>query len=267
MVDLLRPNKQIPTDRILQLKRQGLDNDQIIQTLQREGYKSSQIFDALQQAELKESIGGETSLPQDFSTQNPINPSFGMESDLPPLPDNHSSQFSQSEVQNYQSKSTGNDRIEEVVEAMIDEKWEVLVESVNKIVEWKERVDAQLAYLSDGMKNIVDGSSKVKEEIASKVHEYEEQIIDLKTDVEALNKVLKKVLPEVLSKVHESRDSDSGEREEISSRSRKGSTSKKRDLDSDDDSESEDDSDGPKDSPKYKHGNDIFEGTSIDDIA
>ena len=247
-----------------------MDNDQIIQTLQREGFKSSQIFDALQQAELKESIGGETSLSQDFSTQNPINPSFDMESDLPPLPTN--SESSQSETQNYQSKSTGDDRIEEIVEAIIDEKWDALVESVNKIIEWKERVDSQLESLSQNIKSVNEGSSRIKEEVASKVHEYESQLSDLKTDVEALNKVLKKVLPEVLSKAHEmsdsrERDDEHEANEEDTSREERVSTVRSKKISAPKKSNS-DESEAQEEQkpPKYKHGDDIFEGTSIDDI-
>ena len=65
-------SKDVPIDRILCLKSQGLSNDQIVQTLQNEGYKASQIFDAMRHAEIRESVGGPASLDNYPQPQNPL---------------------------------------------------------------------------------------------------------------------------------------------------------------------------------------------------
>jgi predicted transcriptional regulator len=210
---------EIPTDKILQLREQSLDNDQIIQTLQKDGYKSSQIFDALQQAELKESIGGPMSLSQDFSTQNPISP------DLPEPP------------LNLQTPSTSMDsnKVEEIAEAIIDEKWDIIVESVNKIADWKEVVDSKLDQLSSNLEEIHRGFAEFKDNISSQVTDYESEISDLKTDIVAMNKVLKKALPDIVSGKIEIHEDSKEELDEIAEE-------------------------------HHTKSEEIFEGTSIDDI-
>lgn len=197
MVELFKSDKQsTPTDRILQLKRQGLDNDQIIQTLQREGFKSSQIFDAMQQSELKESIEGPVSLDSDFSTQNPLPPP--MSGDLPPP-----------SFQSYsQNSNFDTSKIEEVAEAIIEEKWETLVESVHRIVEWKERLESHLLELENRVNEIHKSLAHVGDEFSQKLLNYDKSLSEVKSDVTAMNKVLKKVLPDLLEKARKGEDEE-----------------------------------------------------------
>ena len=47
------PATGVPTDRVIQLRQQGMSNNQISETLQKEGYSSSQVYDAMSQADIK----------------------------------------------------------------------------------------------------------------------------------------------------------------------------------------------------------------------
>jgi uncharacterized protein YfkK (UPF0435 family) len=225
MAEVLKSSSGIPTERILQLKKQGLDNDQIIQSLQREGFKSSQIFDALQQAELKESIGGSVSLDTDFSTQNPIEPDLG---DLPPPPGKQ-----------VQTPVLDVNKVEEIAEAIIEEKWNILIDSVSKIVDWKERVDNTIEELTEKVKEINSKLDHVNDGVREKIDEYSKDISDIKADVMAQNKVLKKALPDIVSRASDEaivipEIVESGEKVE--------------------------------DESQEEHEDNIFGGTSIDDI-
>jgi len=233
MVELFKSSKQeTPTDRILQLKKQGLDNDQIIQTLQREGFKSSQIFDAIQNAEMRESIEGPTSLEGGFSTQNPL--PLPISGDLPPPPG-----------RNYSNNNIDISKIEEVAEAIIDEKWQTLVESVHKIVEWKERLETHLVELEKRVNEIHKSLVHVDEATSHKLEGYDKSLSEVKADVTAMNKVLKKVLPDLLEKTRKGEDE-----EEL------------------DDIAHEEDGERKQNSVENKHNDEMFSGTnmSIDDI-
>ena len=46
----------VPTDLVIQMRQQGLSNDQVIQNLQSQGYTSSQVFDAMNQADVKGAV-------------------------------------------------------------------------------------------------------------------------------------------------------------------------------------------------------------------
>ena len=50
------PAAGVPTDLVIQMKQQGMSNNQIIQNLQGNGYSSSQIFDAMNQADVKGAV-------------------------------------------------------------------------------------------------------------------------------------------------------------------------------------------------------------------
>lgn len=45
-------NNSLPVEQIKSMKAQGLDSNQIIQSLQRDGFNSTQIFEAMNQAEI-----------------------------------------------------------------------------------------------------------------------------------------------------------------------------------------------------------------------
>ena len=49
-----------PINEIMQMRKQGLSNNQVIQNLQREGYTNTQIFDAMNQADTKMAVEGVT---------------------------------------------------------------------------------------------------------------------------------------------------------------------------------------------------------------
>src|SRR3989344_6765208 len=56
------PSSPTPVDLVVQMRQQGMSNNQIVQALQRANYKSHQIFDAINQADIK---GGVDQLPSE----------------------------------------------------------------------------------------------------------------------------------------------------------------------------------------------------------
>ena len=47
-----------PINEIIQMRQQGLSNNQIIQNMQRNGYSNTQIFDAMNQVDTKIAVEG-----------------------------------------------------------------------------------------------------------------------------------------------------------------------------------------------------------------
>jgi len=50
------PTGGTPVDFVISLRAQGLNNNQVIQTLQRQGYSQTQIYDAMSQAESRQAV-------------------------------------------------------------------------------------------------------------------------------------------------------------------------------------------------------------------
>jgi len=185
-------NKQtdLPIDQVRAMQAKGYDNNQIVQALQRNGYSSTQIFDALNQSDMASGApGGQT--PPSFAGA-PIgqdsNPGMGPQY-----------------AQDYGNAGGGasNEEIEELVESIIEEKWNDLVKDINKIVEWKNDIEIKVTKLEQSFDNLKDEFDKVHQAIIGKIGEYDKNILEVGAEVRAMEKVFSKVLPVFTENVHE----------------------------------------------------------------
>lgn len=183
----LAAGPDVPIDQVAAMKGQGYSNNQIIQTLQRDGYTSSQIFDAMSQAEMSETsmqpndIQPIQQVPSQMGSvpmgqQYPMQPGF-----VPPA-------------------STSN---EELIEAIIDEKWNELVKDINKVIEWKQKADTKLQVMEQRMTDMKDQFDKLHSAIVGKIGEYDKNMLNVATEMQAMEKVFSKVLPSFMDNVNE----------------------------------------------------------------
>src|SRR3989338_2251649 len=120
------PPPGVPTDMVIQMRRQGISNNQVIQSLQRMGYRSHEIFDAMNQADIKGGVEG--------AMLDQIDPSMDVSQGYP----QQMQQMPQQSQQFQQQQPRSDDptyKIEEIAEAIIDEKWEEMLENLKKIAE------------------------------------------------------------------------------------------------------------------------------------
>jgi len=173
------------TSTVVNMQQQGMGNDQIVQELQREGYNSQQIFDAMNSAE-------PTNIPAGPIGNNSV-PGQDM-----PFPSN-----SEPPIPGPGLGDDSRGHIEEMAEAIIDEKWEELVKSINKIIEWKEKIEGQINKVEQEIKDIKDGFNQLQDSIIGKINEYDKNIVNVGTEVKAMEKVFEKVLPTFTENVSE----------------------------------------------------------------
>lgn len=152
---------ELSLQQVQQLKSQGLTNNQIIQKLQQKGHSSSEIFDVLSQTDAP-------SRPQQPPPMSPPMPSYQ------PAP----------------SADT-----EEMIEAIIDEKWNDLMTDINKVIAWKESTEARLTKLEQRLDDVSGQFDKLHQAIVGKIGEYDQHILDVGAEVKAMEKVFSKVLP------------------------------------------------------------------------
>ena len=88
----------------------------------------------------------------------------------------------------------GNDT-EEMIEAIIDEKWNDLLSDINKVVAWKEATETRLAKMEQQMTDMKDSFDKLQAAVVGKVGEYDQHILEVGAEVKAMEKVFSKVLP------------------------------------------------------------------------
>ncbi|MEM4756332.1 MAG: hypothetical protein QW594_04330 [Candidatus Woesearchaeota archaeon] len=206
----------IPLDLVISMRNQGLTPDQIVQTLQRQGFDPHQIYDALNQASIK--TGVDTVPPHYFSpgeypsNPNPIatdafaqQPSFASQHQASAPPFSMSPPpmgFSQPGV-DVSSAGMPFDRIESIAEAIVDEKWKELTRAIEKMVEWKDKVENRLAAMQQQVDDLRENYKTLHQGVLGKIGEYDKHITDLGVEIRAMEKVFKEVLPTLTDNVNE----------------------------------------------------------------
>ena len=147
------------------LRQQGLTDPLIMEEMSKKGYKPEQINAAISQM----------SEPVEVSQ-------------TPPAATNHGDVY---------------ERIEEITEGLIDEKWDELIAEVKKIVEWKEKIeDKQTQMLSD-LSKLKEDFKTLHEGVLGRLQTYDNRIRDVGTELNAVGKVFKDVIPEFVENVKE----------------------------------------------------------------
>lgn len=98
------------------------------------------------------------------------------------------------------SSSTTN---EELIEAIIDEKWNELVKDINKIIEWKNTTESRVAVLDQQMKDLRSDFDKLQQAVVGKIGDYDKHILDVGAEIKAMEAVFAKVLPVFTQNVSE----------------------------------------------------------------
>ncbi len=177
-----------PINLIRTMKQQGLSNNEIIQNLIRQGYSNTQIFDAINHIETKNAV---ESMPEPMMQ---VPPSEAPRFELPEM-----------KQQDYQPQAAEpiDSKTEELIETIIDEKWEDLLKDVAKIVEWKNRAESRITAVEMKVENLKDSFDQLHQAVIGKVSEYDKHILDVGTEIKAMEKVFSKVLPSFTENVHE----------------------------------------------------------------
>lgn len=94
-------------------------------------------------------------------------------------------------------------RMEEIAESIIDEKWDQLIGEVRKIIDWKERVEEAQRKLMNDIEKLKDDFSTLHQGVLGKLDEYDFRMTDVGTELKAVGKVFKDVVPEFVENVKE----------------------------------------------------------------
>lgn len=202
--ELARKGKDdTPTEKVISLRRQGLTNNQIIAALQREGYAVNKIYDGLNQADLKGGIEG-FPLEKGETMEQPSEEEYAQQ----PYPPQAAQPFAApgqypEGYHSYVPAGSNEERVQEIAEAIIDEKWSELIANVNKILEWKDKIEFRIGAIEQKIKDLTADFDKLHASILEKVSEYDKNVSDVGTELKALEKVFQKVLPTLTENVSE----------------------------------------------------------------
>ena len=113
------------------LKSQGLTNTQAIDTLQKKGYSYTDILGAMNEIQ----TGGNNMMPNMPNQNIPTMPEINA---IPNMPNQNTPNIDPGTM------AASN---EELIETIIEEKWNELIKDINKIISWKNRTEQKVLQL------------------------------------------------------------------------------------------------------------------------
>ena len=190
-------SSNLPINQIKTMRAQGMDNNQIIQSLQREGFTISNIFDAMNQVDMPgtQVAQGQGQSPGGTVQNNP--PTQPMQDDAHSMPRPNPSPNTQSTRRSSTMMLDGDDPVstEELVEAIIDEKWSELAENITKVIDWKNDTNEKILLLEQKYEDLHKEFDKVHSALLGKLEKYDESIGGVNANVSAMEKTFAKMLP------------------------------------------------------------------------
>lgn len=177
--------KASPVSDVLQLRQQGLTDDIIIEELSQRGYPQQQISEAIAQADSSSPAGYGQSIPG--ADQMSMMPQE-MPSQQPSYQEDMSNIY---------------ERMQEIAEAMIDEKWDDLIGEVKKIIEWKNKNEEKQSKLQHDVDKLKEDFKMLHEAVLGKLEDYDTRMRDVGTELKAVGKVFKDVIPTFVDNVKE----------------------------------------------------------------
>ena len=184
MTDYNVPN--IPTEQVMSMKQQGYSDEQITQALQQQGFNAQQITDALSQVSYSPSSSYGNQQQDSFGQQY----QYGQQSQQP---------YAQNEA-NRGNVQEGN--VQEIVEVIINEKWNEFSKEINSMMEWKEKTQDGIAQLQQQIADIKASVDSTNRALIGKLSEYDKNLTDVGTGIRAMEKVFQKVLPSLTDSVN-----------------------------------------------------------------
>ncbi|MBI3036769.1 hypothetical protein HYY73_03400 [Candidatus Woesearchaeota archaeon] len=94
-------------------------------------------------------------------------------------------------------------KIEEISEAIIEEKWQDLMKDFNKIVEWKSSMEQRMAAIEQRLSDLKAGFDNLQRSVVDKVSDYDKSVKDVNTEMKALEQVFQKIIPTMTENVNE----------------------------------------------------------------
>ena len=168
-----------PLSEVMELRNQGLTDSLIMEEMTKKGYPPRDVRQALSRVEMSSDLPPE---------QGPASSYPG-----PNLPSNNSPE----------ADSNIYERIEEITENIIDEKWDELIGEVKKIITWKEKIEDRQTKINSDIEKLKEDFNVLHQGVLGKLEDYDTRMRDVGTELKAVGRVFKDVVPEFVDNVKE----------------------------------------------------------------
>jgi len=188
--------KEPPTEKVKEMKDEEISDEEIIKALSPK-FSNKEINDAVNQA--SEEIPEDNPLEEmDNLTQDSEEPEELLEE--APTPDSEE-QGTQEQYPSYNQTSLSSDQTQQVIEAVVEEKWDDLISKMGDLNLWKENVNNDLESLKQELLRTQERLNALQNIMVGKINEYSRGINDVSIEMKALEQVFQKILQPLTSNI------------------------------------------------------------------
>ena len=102
------------------------------------------------------------------------------------------------------SYSPGNlDEMEELIESVVEEKWQSLIESFGDIGLWKDKVRTEVLSIKQELVRLEGRFENLQKAVLGKIRSYDEHMVEVGSEIKALEKVFGKILDPLTTNIKE----------------------------------------------------------------
>jgi len=177
------PNVSL-VDVILEQRKLGKSNKEIIEELKAEGRSSEAILEGMKKAQLKSAAGGAAGLKLE-----------------PGLEPEGGTDYHEEEDTKATEPDMSTEEFETLAEKIIEDKWKTVEKELGEIKNWKGQVEGALVKIQEKVGVIGAAVEEIKTTISDKMADYSKNMDELLTDVQAMDMVFKRTLPEFTENV------------------------------------------------------------------
>ncbi|MBI4158775.1 hypothetical protein HY500_00780 [Candidatus Woesearchaeota archaeon] len=105
--------------------------------------------------------------------------------------------------QQYYPQSSTTEEIQEIAESIIEERWQEFMARAGDFEIWKERTDREIISMKQEIIRTQDRFNNLQKAVLGKVSEYNENILNIGTEMKALEKVFEKILDPLVTNIKE----------------------------------------------------------------
>ena len=208
--------KKTPINEVSEMKKKGLTNEQIIGSLSDKSYSHEQISSAMDQSNIKQEATTTTNtlLPPSGNggvplglTNAPSPTSEHSKEPQSPSPISPVTTPIQSSdlmsVDSMPAERASYEMVEEIAESVVKEKWEELLHGIGDISRWKEKTETDIQAIKQEILRTQQRFDNLQTAALGKVKEYGEDIREIGTEMQAIEKVLSKIITPLTTNIKE----------------------------------------------------------------
>ena len=200
--------KEPPVEKIRDMKIEGLSDDDIISAL-RPNYSNQDINDAMNQSgqdipddnpleeldKMHPNLPGPPSAPSYPMQSEPEEPEELLEE--APVPESYGGEEipQTADYPSYGVQSNmSSDQMQQIIEAVVEEKWEDMTSRVGDLNLWKETINSDLESIKQEILRTQERVNNLQNIMVGKVTEYSKSVSNTSTEMKALEQVIQRIL-------------------------------------------------------------------------